>query len=240
MYRDFLNRPSDPAGKAFWVNNIDHCNDPAQRPPAQTAAQCIETSRIVTAGAFFLSIEFQTTGGTAYLTNKVSFGSLPVFNRFERDAQEIGQGYVFGAPGAEALLEANKVAYYNDYVSRPEFVATYGGLSNQQYVNTLIFNTGVSFTLQEKNALINGLANQTETRATVLRKISEKPEFRSAEFNSMFVLMEYYGFLRRNPDQAGFNFWLTKLNSFNGDYFAAEMVKAFVESNEFRQRFGTP
>jgi CSLREA domain-containing protein len=240
LYRDFLNRPSDPAGKAFWVNNIDHCNDPAQRPPGQTAAQCIEISRIVTAGAFFLSIEFQATGGTAYLTNKVSFGSRPNFVRFERDAQQIGQNYVFGAPGAETILEANKVAYYNDYVTRTEFLNTYGGVSDQQYVNTLISNTGVSFTQQERDALINGLANHTETRATVLRKISEKPTFGAAEFNSMFVLMEYFGFLRRNPDQAGFDFWLNKLNSFNGDYFAAEMVKAFIECMEYRQRFGTP
>jgi CSLREA domain-containing protein len=238
LYRDFLNRPSDPAGKAFWVNNIDHCNDPAQRPAGQSQAQCIQISRIVTAGAFFLSIEFQATGGTAYLTNKVSFGSKPTFVRFETDAQEIGQNYVFGQPGAEALLEANKVAYYNDYVSRTEFLNTYAGVSNAQYVDTLISNTAVSFTLAERNQLVNGLNNQTETRATVLRKISEKPEFRSAEFNTMFVLMEYFGYLRRNPDTPGFNFWLNKLNSFGGDYFAAEMVKAFIESAEYRQRFG--
>jgi len=238
QYRDFLNRPSDPSGKAFWVNNIEHCNDPAQRPPAQSAAQCIQIARVVTAGAFFLSIEFQATGGTAYLTNKVSFGSLPTFVRFEGDAQQIGQNYVFGQPGADAVLEANKVAYYNDYVTRTEFVNTYGGVSNQQYVDTLISNTGVTFTTGERNQLVNGLNNATETRATVLRKISEKPEFRTAEFNRMFVLMEYFGFLRRNPDQAGFNFWLNKLNSFNGDYFAAEMVKAFIESSEYRQRFG--
>jgi hypothetical protein len=85
---------------------------------------------------------------------------------------------------------------------------------------------------------VNGLANQSETRATVLRKISEKATFRAAEFNSMFVLMEYYGFLRRNPDTAGFNFWLNKLNTFNGNYLDAEMVKAFIESAEYRQRFG--
>ena len=163
---------------------------------------------------------------------------MPNFVRFERDAQQIGQGYVFGAPGAETLLEANKVAYFNDYVTRTEFVNTYGGVSDQQYVNTLTSNTGVTFTQQERDALVNGLANQTETRATVLRKITEKPAFRTAETNSMFVLMEYFGFLRRNPDQAGFTFWLNKLNQFNGDYFAAEMVKAFIESNEYRQRFG--
>jgi CSLREA domain-containing protein len=238
LYRDFLNRPSDPSGKAFWVNVINHCNDPAQRPPGQTAAQCIQIARIVVGGAFFLSNEFQATGGTAYLANKASFGSLPTFARFERDAQQIGQGYVFGAAGAETLLETNKVAYFNDYVTRSEFVSSYGGLSDQQYVNTLISNTGVTFTQPERDALVSGLTNQTETRATVLRKIAEKPAFRAVEFNSMFVLMEYFGFLRRNPDQAGFNFWLNKLNQANGDYFAAEMVKAFIESSEYRQRFG--
>ncbi|HEY0350177.1 MAG TPA: Calx-beta domain-containing protein, partial [Pyrinomonadaceae bacterium] len=238
LYRDFLNRPSDPAGKAFWVNNIDHCNNPAQRPPGQTAAQCIQLSRIVTAAAFFLSIEFQATGGTAYLTNKAAFGSRPNFARFEQDAQQIGLNYVFGAPGAEALLEANKVAYYNDYVTRTDFVNTYGGVSDPTYVNTLIGNTAVTFTQAEHDSFVNGLANQSETRATVLRKISEKGTFRAAEFNSMFVLMEYYGFLRRNPDTAGFNFWLNKLNLFNGNYLDAEMVKAFIESAEYRQRFG--
>lgn len=238
QYRDFLNRPSDPTGKAFWVDNIEKCNDPARRPAGLTVAQCKQLYRIHTAGAFFLSIEFQVTGGTAYLTNKVSFGSQPSFVRFERDAQQVGQGYVFGAPGAEALLEANKVAYFNDYVTRPEFVNTYGAVSNQQFVDTLITNTGVNFTLGERNQLVNGLNNGNETRATVLRKITEKPAFRAAEFNAMFVLMEYFGFLRRNPDQAGYNFWLNKLNQFNGDFIAAEMVKAFIESTEYRQRFG--
>ena len=238
LYRDFLNRPSDTAGKAFWVENIEKCNDPAKRPAGMTVAQCKQLYRVRTAGAFFLSIEFQVTGGTAYLTNKVSYGSLPTFTRFEHDALQLGQGYVFGAPGAEALLEANKVSYFNDYVSRTEFMNTYGGVSNQQYVDTLVQNTGVSFTLDEKNQLVNGLNNSTETRATVLRKIVEKPAFGAAEFNSMFVLMEYFGFLRRNPDQTGFNFWLNKLNQFNGDYIAAEMVKAFIESSEYRQRFG--
>jgi len=128
----------DGVGTANTIRSLrgSDFNDPAQRPPGQTAAQCIEVSRIVTAGAFFLSIEFQATGGTAYLTNKVSFGSRPNFIRFERDAQEIGQNYVFGAPGGETILEANKVAYYNDYVTQTEFVNTYGGVSDQQYDNS--------------------------------------------------------------------------------------------------------
>jgi hypothetical protein len=56
--------------------------------------------------------------------------------------------------------------------------------------------------------------------------------------------MQYYGYLRRDPnsgqdtDYAGYDFWLTKLNQFKGDFLAAEMVKAFLSSNEYRGRFG--
>jgi len=46
--------------------------------------------------------------------------------------------------------------------------------------------------------------------------------------------------LRRNPDAAGFNFWLNKLNQFNGDPFQAEMVRAFILLPEYRSRFGQP
>jgi hypothetical protein len=61
-----------------------------------------------------------------------------------------------------------------------------------------------------------------------------------------FVLMEYFGYLRRNPDAApeaslnfaGFNFWLAKLDSFSGNFLNAEMVKAFISSAEYRHRFG--
>jgi hypothetical protein len=58
------------------------------------------------------------------------------------------------------------------------------------------------------------------------------------EYNAAFVTMEYFGYLRRDPDTAGFNFWRTKLNEFNGDFVASEMVKAFISSIEYRQRFG--
>jgi hypothetical protein len=89
-----------------------------------------------------------------------------------------------------------------------------------------------------RDALVTGLGNASETRATVLRKISETAELQTREFNAAFVAMEYFGYLRRDPDTAGFNFWLNKLNAFNGNFVAAEMVKAFLISSEYRQRFG--
>jgi hypothetical protein len=58
------------------------------------------------------------------------------------------------------------------------------------------------------------------------------------------VLMQYFGYLRRDPNSFpdvnydGYNFWLTKLNNFNGNYNAAEMVKSFLVAGEYRGRFG--
>ena len=402
-YLDFLNREPDAAGQAFWEGTITSCGGDAA---------CIERQRISASAAFFLSGEFQNTGLAAYLTHRAAFGSTtsgspaPVlYGTFERDAQTLQRNYIVGQPGADAVLEANKVAYYNEFVTRPEFVDKYPStLTNTQYVDNLLasanltasevrlfiisltndqevppavptttggaarpasfgtarlqFNDAqtalsmsaviqnIDITLSQtadlndnltaahihagpavapgvngpvvwgffgqpfndnnpndqvfgptagipvggnffgkwdapegnattlaaqlanlregraylnfhtrqfgggeirgnfpaatafRDSLIAGLNAATETRATVLRKVSEAEELRTREFNRAFVTMEYFGYLRRDPDTAGFNFWLNKLNSFNGDFRAAEMVKAFLSSLEYRQRFG--
>ena len=112
------------------------------------------------------------------------------------------------------------------------------------FVDKLNANTGGSLTQSERDDLVAKLASGALSRAQVLREIAENELFRQQEFNRAFVLMQYFGYLRRNPndapdtDFAGYNFWLSKLNSFNGDYVRAEMVKAFISSAEYRRRFG--
>jgi uncharacterized protein (TIGR03118 family) len=402
-YLDFLNREPDPPGLGFWANEIDSCAG---------NAQCREVKRVNVSAAFFLSIEFQNTGYLAYRTHRAAFGEttfeLPVpilYGNFIRDTQALQRGFVFGQPGALDVLEANKVTYFNEFVTRPEFVSKYPAtLTNEQYVDNLLasaglspsqvrlfvvnmtnaqenppanptssgggarpasfgtarlqFNSGqtaltitgtvnnIDFTgsqspaeandnltaahihasstltpatnagvvfgfigtpfndnnpndavvtpfasgvggnfrakwdvpegngttlaaqlanLREgraylnfhttqfgggeirgnipaaaafRDALIAGLNAATETRATVLRKIAEAEELQAREFNAAFVAMQYFGYLRRDPDASGFNFWLNKLNAFNGNFQDAEMVKAFLTSLEYRQRFG--
>jgi hypothetical protein len=79
-----------------------------------------------------------------------------------------------------------------------------------------------------------------------LRLVAGNAEFTRRETNRAFVLMQYFGYLRRNPDEApdstfaGWQFWLTKLNQSNGNFIEAEMVNAFLQSNEYRSRFGPP
>jgi len=83
-----------------------------------------------------------------------------------------------------------------------------------------------------------------ERLLALMRAVAEDVDLRNAEFNRAFVLMQYFGYLRRNPndpqdsDYTGYDFWLTKLNQFGGNYINAEMVKAILTSIEYRQRFG--
>jgi hypothetical protein len=96
----------------------------------------------------------------------------------------------------------------------------------------------------ERNQLVSDLTAGVKTRAQVLRAVAEDPDLVAAERNRAFVLAEYFGYLRRNPndppdsDYTGYDFWLGKLNQFNGNFVQAEMVKAFITSIEYRQRFG--
>jgi hypothetical protein len=142
-----------------------------------------------------------------------------------------------GRDGWEAKLQANKEAFVNAFVNRAAFHAMYDGMDNSLFVDTLISHTGVSFTSGERDALLSGLGTGTMTRADALRSIAENSRFVSAKFNETFVMMEYFGYLRRDADANGFAFWLNKLNEFNGNFERAEMVKAFIVSGEFRDRF---
>jgi hypothetical protein len=105
-------------------------------------------------------------------------------------------------------------------------------------------NAGNPLSQSERERLVNGLSSGMLTRAQVLRTVAEDPDLNTAEFNRAFVLMQYFGYLRRNPndpqdsDYTGYDFWLGKLNHFNGNFVNAEMVKAFIVSAEYRQRFG--
>ena len=253
-YRDFLSREPDAAGLAFWVENIEKCGAGTE------AAACREAKRVDTSAAFFLSIEFQETGYLAHRSYLAAYGNIsaerPVplrFGEFGLATQALGQGVVVNSPGWEQLLEANKQAYFNAFVDRTRFTGAHPTtLAPAEFVDRLFANAGVAPTAEERQAAVAEFGPASDTadaaaRARALRRVAENPALARNEFNRAFVLMQYFGYLRRNPDDApeanldfaGYNFWLSKLNQF-GDYRAAEMVKAFASSIEYRQRFGQP
>jgi len=248
-YRDFLNREPDSSGLSFWMNQISQCG---------TNAGCAEVMRINTSVSFFLSIEFQESGYLVYRFHKSAFGNLagtpvPVrFSDFLADDQQLGQGVIVNQTGWQTVLENNKQAYASAFVQRPQFTSAFPtSLSPAAFVDTLCANGGVTPTSADRTAAINEFGGGTTTadvaaRARALRRVAENSTLAQQEFNRAFVLMQYFGYLRRNPNDApeatldfqGYNFWLNKLNSFNGNYIQAEMVKAFLSSTEYRRRFG--
>ncbi len=227
-YLDFLSREPDESGFNFWSDQVISCG---------SDAACIDRKRVNVSAAYFLSIEFQQTGGLVNGLYRVSFDRRPFYSEFVPDTQTVGQYVVVGKTGWENQLETNRQAFVDAWVQRPSFYSAYGSLSDAAYVDTLVSHTGVRFTANERNALVNSLTNQTATRAGVLRQIAEDSRYVSAKFNETFVMMEYFGYLRRDPDASGLAFWLQKLNDFSGNFEQADMVKAFIVSGEFRDRF---
>jgi uncharacterized repeat protein (TIGR01451 family) len=246
-YHDFLNREPDSTGLNFWVNQIESCG-------ADQACRSLKRQNV--SAAFYLSIEFQQTGYYVYLTYKTAQGDInpptvpvPVrYAEFTRDTQEVQRGVIVGVGNWQAQLDANKQAYALAFVNRAAFLTRYPSTTSATaFVDALNANAGNVLTPSERTSLINGLSpnpSDAAARANVLMTIAENSLLKQQQFNRAFVLMEYFGYLRRNPDAApdnsfaGYNFWLNKLNSFNGDFVKADMVRAFITSGEYRNRFG--
>jgi hypothetical protein len=248
QYRDFLNREADPAGLAFWTGEIDNCTP---KP------QCTAVKRINASAAFFLSIEFQTTGNLVrnfYVValDRPATNNMPAFDEFERDTQAMQRGVIVDPNNNawETVLNNNRDAFMRDFVTRTEFIGLYPTTDTPtQYVDKLYLHAGITPTADERGAAIAEFGNATTAadagaRGRALFDVTQNTTLQQREINRSFVQMQYFGYLRRNPNDApdgnfaGFDFWLTKLNQFNGNFQDAEMVKAFISSDEYRRRFG--
>jgi len=256
-FRDFLNRQPDESGWDFWTNQISSCG---------ADEQCLEARRISVSAAFFLSIEFQNNGFLVERLYKIAYGdangnstfggghqlAVPVvrFNEFLQGTQEIGKDVVVLQPGWEEALQNNKQMFANEFVETPRFIAAFPAtMAPADFVDKLNQNGGNVLSPSERASAIAlfggaGDSSNATARAGVLLQIAEDPDLNNAEFTRAFVMAEYFGYLRRNANDApdndykGFDFWLTKLNQFHENYIDSEMVKDFTTSTEYQQRFG--
>jgi Tol biopolymer transport system component len=217
QYRDFLNREPDAPGFAGWQTILNNC--------AFGDTSC---DRIAVSSAFYRSPEFQERGYFVYRFYSVSFGRPLHYAEFVPDLARVSG---FQTP---AELEASKVAFIADFMARPEFVNKYNALDSAAYVNTLVATAGV--TIPNKQQLVDDLQAGRKSRAQVLREIVESVQVYQKFFNEAFVVMEYFGYLHRDPDILYLQ-WLDLLNR-TGDF--RTMVNGFVNSLEYRQRFGPP
>jgi len=215
QYLDFLGREPDPPGFNGWVNTLRNC--------APGDASC---DRIHVSEAFFRSQEFQERGYFVYRFYSSAFGRKPDVAEFTPDLARVS-GFL-----DNSQLEAAKTAFANDFMSRSAFAAQYGSLSNGAYVDALINTAQVN--LGNRQALVDGLNTGTLTRAQVLRQIAESSEVYQRYYNQAFVVMEYFGYLRRDPDALYLN-WIQVLDANPAD--SRHMVDGFMNSTEYRKRF---
>lgn len=215
QYLDFLGREPDPPGEAAWISTINSC------PANDTTCDRIHVSSI-----FFQSAEFQQRGNFVYRFYPVSYGRKPDYAEFVPDLASVS-GFL-----SDPQLEAAKLGFIAEFMSRPAFVSSYNGLNNTQYVDTLLTTAGV--TLASRQAMIDGLNAGTLTRAQVLRHIAESTEVATKYFNQAYAVMEYFGYLRRQPDA----FYLDWIAVLDGGGSPRTMAIGFVNSAEYRQRFG--
>ena len=213
-YVDFLNRMPEPGGYADWQAVINGC--------VPVSPDC---DRIHVSGNFFKSPEFQDRGYFAYRQYSVAFGRKPEYEEFTPDLRRVS-GFLDAAQ-----LEAAKVALINDFMARPAFVTRYNALSNTAYVDLLLTTAGV--THPARNTWIAALGDGSRTRAQVFRELLESSEVYNKYYNQSFVVMQYFGYLRRNPDALYLD-WIAVLDQ-TGD--PRHMIQGFVNSLEYRNRF---
>jgi uncharacterized delta-60 repeat protein len=223
QYIDFLGRLPDSIGFTNWVATLNGCPNGGFGEFDNPGCDRVHVS-----AGFFLSEEFQGRGYWAYRFYEVALDRRPAYAEFVPDMVRVGGAQ---SPASEAL---SKAAYTTDFVQRPEFKARYDSLSNAAYVNALEANAEV--TLADKAIIIQALDQNNTTRAQVLREIVESQIVADRFFNRAFVTMQYFGYLRRDPDTVGFQNWLNTLNADPNNF--RHMIFGFLFSTEYRQRFG--
>ncbi|HLL72364.1 MAG TPA: LpqB family beta-propeller domain-containing protein [Pyrinomonadaceae bacterium] len=222
-YLDFLGREPDVRGLEDWVSVWTLC------PNIFNNVLC---DRVTISSSFFRSREFYEKGYYIYRFYRVGLGRRPTYAEFVRDLAKL-------SAQTSAELDARKHEFNLAWMRREDFRTIADTFETEPYLDRLLQNIGVTLTgAVTRQTLLADLKAGRLTRAAVLRAIVEHPNVEHAEYNGAFVTMQYFGYLKRDPDAGGFNNWLNYLNANPTDY--RTMVRGFVTSIEYRARFGRP
>nr|AUN36054.1 putative glucosesorbosone dehydrogenase [uncultured bacterium] len=217
QYLDILNRQPDSVGLSNWMNTLSQCPNSGFGEPKTS-----DCDRLHVAAGFFQSDEFLNRGYWAFRFYMVSFGQRPTYAQFIPDMAQVG------GPKSPAEEETSKVGFADAFVQRPEFVARYGTLSGQALANALLQTAG----LPSSTFTVTG----NMTNAQILRGIAETPAVLNRFLTEGTVSIQYFGFLRRDPDTIGYKNNIDTLNSDPDNL--RHMIFIFIYSTEYRSRFG--
>ncbi|HYJ46997.1 MAG TPA: Calx-beta domain-containing protein, partial [Pyrinomonadaceae bacterium] len=221
QYHDFLNREPDPPGFTGWQSILNNC------PQSGKDSNGIFCDRIEVSSAFFRSLEFHDRGYFIYRFYSTGFGRIPKYTEFMRDMQKVS-GFL-----NDQQQEQAKVSFINEFMARSEFKQKYDPVVDAAaYVDALSQTAGV--TLSNRNQIVQQLQTSQITRGQALRMVVESAEVDQKFYNEAFVIMQYFGYLRRDADIL-YQQWIQTLNQ-TKDYRV--LVNGFLNSTEYVLRFG--
>ncbi len=237
QYLDFLSREPEEPGRSAWVSTLNSCPDVNNDPSCD---------RATVSSGFFRAPEFHLKGYYAFRFYRAAYARLPSYSEIVADMSQLT-----GATSAEVFQR--RAAFAQAFTERRDFLTKFPpSLTHAAYVNNLLDPFGLqsirtrdpanpesgSEVTLTKTDLTNGLGSGTLTRGQVLRAVVESQEVDAREYNGAFVAMQYYGYLRRTPELPGYQNWLNYLNTHPTDF--RTMIKGFIDSVEYRLRFGRP
>jgi hypothetical protein len=200
-----------------WLNVYNNCGTTVAQP----------CDHIEISSAFFRSSEFQERAYFIYRFYS-AVGKIPLYEGFMPDFAKVS-GFL-----TAQQLEDNKVAFVNEFMTRTDFQTKYGALTDPSaYVDALLQTVGFTAT-PNRATWIQALGNGSMTRAQVLRAVVEDGQTYQKYYTEAFVIMQYFGYLRRSAD-ASYRNWIQTMNDTGGDY--RTMINGFLNSAEYRNRF---
>jgi hypothetical protein len=253
QYIDFLRRfPESAAALKFYTDILNGCNP--------NDVECIKYTRGALSANFFRSPEFQRKGAYVVNLTNVTIGQRPKTAAEINDPSKVERphytefmtdlGSISTPTDDPVLTEQKKDALAVAWLQRAEIQAKFGSLSNTQFVQTLESTAGV--TLPNEAQLISDLNTNAKTKAQVLRLVAESTQVVDKFYKPNFVTMEYFGYLRRDPEDChnsanwggpdanscGFIFHNNRFNlSPDKDFIENTIVRGFIESPEYFGRF---
>jgi hypothetical protein len=252
-YYDFLSRLPDQPGLDYWTGQISQCG---------TDQACIRTKRIDVSNAFFYELEYQQTGAYVYRLYRAAFGNSQPFPnpnpnlQYPDEEKKIPSYAVFASDRARvkggASLAQTQLDLATAFVQRPAFLTRYpASLDGPGFVDAILatINTDLGTNLTSQRQALIDLFNSGGPAAVLYRLADDNLQTNplnnraliDAEYNRAFVATQYFGYLRRNPDIAGFVFWLGQVNGAPLRDVARQhaMVCSFITSTEYQQRFSS-
>jgi sugar lactone lactonase YvrE len=245
QYLDFLFREPDTGGFNDWLSVLNNC-----QPNQGGLGSDPNCDRVHVSSGFFRSTEFGERGYFAYRFYHGPLGRRPSFAEFVPDMRRLS-GFL-----TPAEQEAARAAFVADFMQKPEFLSIYAGLTDAahaaQFIAKLEEKAQVTLPATTttlpgqppqygRQELIDKMASGEFTAAQTLRAFIEQKVVFDAFFFRAFVAMQYFGYLLRDPEDAGYNDWVDVLTNGRGPVPPGDfrhLIFGFVWSVEYRQRFG--